>query len=214
MLILGIYSASQLLKMAPALEKKMKTMPAFSSLCNQSMELKKNEIYSFKLDVEGDMSVWSKLALCPKEETFSCSASLLNLQQQVLAPLGYFPQEEEKARPMHQHSGNQTANNWTTDFQLLKSHISSVAEACLSQEISPSFTPSKERQAVDRQTQAFLENARLTTQQRLAKLDKLRQEKELGNSLMCSDWPGSHIKPVLVKSGSVSPNTDEVVSYY
>lgn len=211
MLVLGVFSPAQLVKISPAFEKEMDRMPKASTLCSKVYELKRDQLYSFRLDVDDDSAVVSKLCLCPQSQSFTCTAVLHRLEEQNLDPIEILPKTLGNAAPEKKHYPEELLDEWTSHYQMLRSHISSVLEARPSLEFSPSFTPCEERQAINEYIDEFLRKSHLETKSRLAIRLKRKLEQQTSNEKPNSLEDAGVIKPVLVKSETVSPSAEEVV---
>lgn len=204
MLLLGVFSPSQLVKMCPGFVQEIEDLPGISSLHTSPLEMKTDMLYSFKLDAQEDITVLNKLTFNAFTQKFGCLSTAVSAAQST----GTFNPVKLRLAEAHKDLvQKRRADSWASNHQMLQSHISTIAETRQSHEISPSFTPCKQRQMISQETEAYLKKSQLAIEKRLTVMKKRKGEQESG---LASIFKGTSIRPLPVTSEKVSPNTNEV----
>ena len=191
MLIVGVFSPSQLDKLWSGHRKELNSFPTLTSLYNSTKDLQKNCLYTFKLDDSQD-SV-SKLLLKMRENVFSLEPSALpsppdsdsvwtvpKTQSQSMIQIHLQNQTPTKDFSLVMPDTPNSPPRLTRDSRhqsrpsLLQSHCYTVLESAAEQEFSASFTPSKQRLEICREVEEYLLKSKLQTERRLAQI-KMRK---------------------------------------
>lgn len=173
MLIVGVFSPSQLDKLWSGHKKELSSFPTLSSLYNTTKDLQKDCLYTFKLDHNQD-SV-SRLLLKLRDNVFSLepaalidsadSDSVKTTPRQTVKDICLNVPDTPDSPPRLPWECRQQSKP-----SLLQSHCYTVLESAAEQEFSASFTPSKQRQEICREVEEYLLKSQLQTERRLAQI--------------------------------------------
>lgn len=173
MLIVGVFSPSQLDKLWSGHRKELNSFPSLTSLYKTTKDLQKDCLYTFKLDHSQD-SV-SKLLLRLRDNVFSLEPSPL-IESGDSDSIKTTPKHQARDISLVMPDTPNSPPRLTRDSRyqsrpsLLQSHCHTVLESAAEQEFSASFTPSKQRQEICREVEEYLMRSQLQTERRLAQI--------------------------------------------
>lgn len=196
------------MKVSPGLQREQDKLPGLDSLQHRSQTLSQDQLYAFKLNLDFDPGarLVADLGCCSPSGDVRFSLQV-SLQEKLGAAMPRPPFNDRRVDAWNQPPTRPREDS-NGIHQIFASKISSVAEARQSLEFSPSFTPSKERQAIEGKTQEFLKKSQLETQRRL---HQQMARRRISNHLAgLASHEQAEIRPVPVKSERVSPQADEV----
>lgn len=178
MLIVGVFSPSQLDQLWCGHRQQVASFPALSSLFNTAKDLRKNCLYTFRL--EDHQPAVGRLLLSPGEDRFTLEPAALEASHSPSRPdrpeLDWpvkdisvrVPERLEPRSPLRPTQS--PVRRQQSRPSLLQSHCHTVLESAAEQECSASFTPSKQRQEICREVDEYLLQSQLQTERRLAQL--------------------------------------------
>lgn len=179
-LFVGIFTAQDLVNLCPAYANDVDKAQAFTSLIDADKRLARGSLYSFNLaDVQDGCA---ELHLKPDLGQFTLRCHSKEATAQQTTPLTNKQFAGIQTTPSRSRDGFPSLQDslvWPdrAESALLKSRFSTVVETSYENEVSASFTPSKLRQELAKETDAFLKRSQLQVERRLAELNRQKQIK-------------------------------------